>query len=105
MSDQNQVKKRIAVLYNNSFSYLDQRILCPGILCRVGQVLRLVIRDILYTQVLEHFKESLAVMTESYCTMVRITFLDQYMTIETSHFMDSEDTDTVATGSTSPSAM
>ena len=70
--------------------------LCKRILGRIQHSLRLIEIQILYryTDVLEYFVQSLAEVSESNSTVVREVLLDQYVTIETSHFGDSENTDT-----------
>ena len=66
------------------------------ILGRIQHSLRLVEIQIFYwyANVLEYFVQSLAEVSESYGTVVREVLLDQYVTIETSHLGDSENTDT-----------
>ena len=70
--------------------------LCERILGRIQHSLRLVKVQILYgyADVLEYFVQSLAEVSERYGTVVREVLLDQYVTIETSHLGDSENTDT-----------
>ena len=67
--------------------------LCKGIFSRVRQRFRLVVRDICYAQIFEDFKQRFAVVTECNCTVVRILFFDQNMTIESVHFGNCKDTD------------
>ena len=64
------------------------------IFCWVRETLRLIVSDILYAEILEHFEESFADMVERNSSVVWITLLDEYVTIESSHFLNSEDTDT-----------
>ena len=54
---------------------------------------RLVICYIAYTKVLEHIKESAAVVAECNCAMMRIMLLDEDMTVEAAHFLDGENAD------------
>ena len=70
--------------------------LCERILGRIQHSLRLVEIQVFYgyADVLEYFVQSLAEVSESYGTVVREVLLDQYVTIETSHLGDSENTDT-----------
>lgn len=70
--------------------------LCERILGRIQHSLRLVEIQIFYgyTDVLEYFVQSLTEVSECYGSVVREVFLDQYVTIETSHLGDSENTDT-----------
>ena len=65
------------------------------ILCLVKHSLRLVEADLIYinTDVFEYFVKSLSIMTECYSTMMRVVAFDQYMTVETTHLWDCEDTD------------
>ena len=62
------------------------------ILRRIQHSLRLVEIQIFYwyADVLEYFVQSLAEVSESNSTVVREVLLDQYVTIETSHFRNSE---------------
>ena len=65
----------------------------PRIFGCIGLFLRLVIGDILHAQILEHLKQRLAIMSKCHRTVVRITLLDQYMTVESAHLGDGEDAD------------
>ena len=47
-----------------------------------------------YTDELEYLEQSLSVMSECNGTVMRVIALDQYVTIETSHLGNSENTDT-----------
>ena len=67
--------------------------LCPGILRGIRQVFRLVIGDILDAQEFEHLEQSLAVMSERNRTVVRVPFLNQYMTVEPAHLRNREHAD------------
>ena len=70
--------------------------LCERILSRIQHALRLVEIQIFYgyADVLEYFVQSLTEVSECHSTVVREVLLDQYVTIETSHLGNSEDTDT-----------
>ena len=80
-----------SIRYVGYYSTLGERILG-----RIQHSLRLIEIQILYgyADVLEYFVQSLTEVTERYGTVVREVLLDQYVTIETSHLRDSEDTDT-----------
>jgi len=69
-------------------------VLCPWILCGIRQRLRLVVSDILHAEILEYLEEGLANVVEGNGSVVRITLLDEDVTIETTHFANTEDTDT-----------
>ena len=70
------------------------RILLPRILCWIRQACWLIVSDILDAKILEHLKQGLTYVRECYSTMVWIALLDQYVAIEATHLVDSEDTDT-----------
>ena len=76
--------------------YLCNCPLCERILGRIQHSLRLVEIQIFYwyANVLEYFVQSLAEVSECYGTVVGEVLLDQYVTIETSHLGNSENTDT-----------
>ena len=80
-----------SIRYVGYYSTLGERILG-----RIQHSLRLIEIQILYryADVFEYFVQSLAEVSESNSTVVREVLLDQYVTIETSHFGDSENTDT-----------
>ena len=65
----------------------------PGILSGIGQGLGLIVSDVLNAQILEDLEQSLAVVTESNSTVMRIALLDQNVAIEAAHFGNGEDTD------------
>ena len=67
--------------------------LCPRILGRIRKGLRLIVSDVLDSEELEYFEECLSVVTECNSTVVRISLLDEHVTIEASHFLDGEDCD------------
>ena len=71
-----------------------RQLLYKRILCWVREALRLIVSNILYTEILEHIEESLADMVECNSSVVRVALLDKHVTIEASHFLNSEDTDT-----------
>ena len=66
--------------------------LCEGILGGVHHALGLVEVDVFYrnADVLEHFIQSLAIVAECNCAVMRIVLLDQHVSVETSHFRNSE---------------
>ena len=69
-------------------------ILLPRILGWVRQASWLVVSDILDAKILEYLEQGLAYMRECYGSVVWITLLNQYVTIEAAHLVDGEDTDT-----------
>ena len=85
--------------------------LTPRILCWVSYSCRLVVSNFFNrnTDIFEYFKQSFSIMSECNCSVMWISSLDQYMTIETSHFRNRKYTDRterfVATGRTSPCAI
>ena len=84
-------------LFYDSIRYVGYySTLCERILGRIQHSLRLVEFQIFYgyADVLEYFVQSLADVSESDSTVVGEVLLDQYVKIETSHFGDSENTDT-----------
>ena len=87
---------RFWTIYTKLTFQLLKFFLCKRILGRIQHSLRLVEIQIFYwyANVLEYFVQSLAEVSECYGTVVREVLLDQYVTIETSHFGDSENTDT-----------
>ncbi len=62
-----------------------------GILGGIRQALRLVVGDVGNAEVLEDLEQSLAAMGKRYSAVVRIPLLNQYVTVETSHFGNAED--------------
>ena len=81
------------------FYFVIVRMCCrltPWIFCRISYTCRLVVTNLLYVQSEEfhYFEELFSIMSEHNCSVMRIVALDQYVTIESSHFFDSEDTDT-----------
>ena len=66
--------------------------LCPRILGDVRNGLRLVVVQILYGNAdeLEYFIQSLAIVTECNCAVMREVLLDQNVTIESAHLRNSE---------------
>ena len=69
-------------------------ILLPRILGWIRQASWLVVSDILDTKILEYLEQGLAYVRECYSAVVWIALLDQYVAIEATHLVDSEDTDT-----------
>ena len=67
--------------------------LLPRILCWVRQASWLVVSDILDAEILEYLEQGLTYVRECYGSVVWITLLNQYVTIEATHLRDSEDTD------------
>ena len=67
--------------------------LLPGILGGIRQRLRLVVGNVLDSEILEHLEERLADMREGNSSVVRIALLDEYVTIEAAHLGDGEDSD------------
>ena len=65
------------------------------ILCLVKHSLRLVEADLIYinTDVFEYFVQSLAEVSESNSTVVRIVLLHENVAVKSAHFVDSENTD------------
>ena len=78
------------------FYVFCERILCKRIFGRVSYACGLVVVKVFdgNADVLEYFVQSLAEVSECYGTVVREVLLDQYVTIETSHLGNSENTDT-----------
>ena len=69
--------------------------LSPWIFCWVSYACRLVVSDLFNrnTDVFEYFKQSFSIMSECNRSVMWISSLDQYMTVETSHFRDCKYTD------------
>ena len=68
--------------------------LLPRILCWVRQASWLVVSDILDAEILEYLEQGLTYVRECYGSVVWITLLNQYVTIEAAHLFDGENTDT-----------
>ena len=66
--------------------------LCKRILSGVHHALRLVEVDILYrnADILEYFIQSLAVVAECNCTVVRVVLFNENVSVETSHLRNCE---------------
>ena len=66
--------------------------LCPWILSRVSNSLRLVVANLIYcyADVLEYFEESLSKVTECNGTVVWEALFDEPVAVEAAHFWDSE---------------
>ena len=69
--------------------------LCERILCWVVVTLREVVVNLLNgdTHVLQHFPQILTSVLEHHGCVVRIVLLDEDVTIEAAHVLDTEDTD------------
>ena len=65
-----------------------------GILARIQHACGMIVVDILHAQQLHRLKQHFADFAESDCAMVRIILFYQYVAVETTHLVDSEDTDT-----------
>lgn len=76
------------------FTLLSSLNLLPRILCWVRQASWLVVSDILDAEILEYLEQGLTCVRECYGSVVWITLLNQYVTIEAAHLVDGEDTDT-----------
>ena len=68
--------------------------LLPRILGWIRQASWLVVSDILDAEILEYLEQGLTYVRECYGSVVWITLLNQYVTIEAAHLVDGEDTDT-----------
>ena len=68
--------------------------LCERILSLIKNTLRLVVSDVANAEVLENFEECFAAVCKCNCTVVRISLLDENVTVESTHLVDREDTDT-----------
>lgn len=71
------------IIYRSAF-------LTEWIFRRIGHMLRLIIRDVLHAQEFENLEKCLAVVSKGHRTVVWIALLDEYMTVETAHFRNSE---------------
>ena len=69
--------------------------LCEWILCWIEVTLREVVVDLVNgdTHVLENLPEILTLMTEHNGAVVWVVLLDEDVTIEAAHVLDTEDTD------------
>ena len=70
-------------------------LLCERILRGIIVTLREVVVDLVHrdTHVLENLPEILTLMAEHHGAMVRIVLLDEDVTLEAAHVLDTEDTD------------
>ena len=68
----------------------DKSILSVRILTVIQHTSRTVEFEILNTEILQCIEDSLAVVTECNCTVVRIVLLDKNVAVESAHFGDSE---------------
>ena len=75
--------------------YLSDALLSERILRGIEVTLREVVVDLVNgdTHVLENFPEILTLMAEHNGAVVRIVLLDEDVTIEAAHVLDTEDTD------------
>ena len=69
--------------------------LCEGVLGGIVVALREVVVDLVHgdAHVLENLPQILTLMTEHNGAVVRIVLLDEDVTIETAHVLDTKDTD------------
>ena len=67
-------------------------LLCEWVFCFVKHTLRLIEADILYSEITEYIVDSLSVVSECNSTVMREVSLNKNVTVETSHFLDSENT-------------
>ncbi len=65
----------------------------PGVLRRIRKRLRLIVGNVLYAEELEYLKERFAVMTERDRAVMRITLLNQNVTVEPSHLVNRKHAD------------
>ena len=65
--------------------------LLEWILSRIRQRFWLIVSDILYPKEPEHLEERLAVVTERYCSVMRISLLKQYIAVESAHLRNCKD--------------
>ena len=70
-------------------------ILCERILCGIEVTLREVVVNLVHgdAHVFKNLPEILALMSEHHSAVVRIVLLDEDVTIEAAHVLDTEDTD------------
>ena len=69
--------------------------LCERILCGIEVALREVVVDLVHgdAHVLENLPEVLTLMSEHHSAVVWVVLLDEDVTIEAAHVLDTEDTD------------
>ena len=68
--------------------------LCKWIFCLVKHSLRLIEAYLLYSEVTEYIEKCLTIVSECYCTVMRISAFDKNVTVESAHFLYSKNTDT-----------
>ncbi|EJX04978.1 hypothetical protein EVA_06914 [gut metagenome] len=68
--------------------------LAPWVFCWISHACRLVISDFLNwnPNVFKYFKQRFAPVSECNCSVMRVSSLDQYMAIESSHFRNCKNT-------------
>ena len=90
------MEKSGSLIFISSYLFSLSDFLCERILGRITNSLRLIITDAvkLYTKELQYLEHCLSVMSKHNSSMVREILLNQYMTVKSSHFRNSEDTDT-----------
>ena len=90
------MEKSGSLIFISSYLFSLSDFLCERILRRITNSLRLIITDAvkLYTKELQYLEHCFSVMSEHNSAMVREILLNQYMTVKSSHFRNSEDTDT-----------
>lgn len=64
-----------------------------GVFARIGERLRLVVRNFLNPEIAQHLKDGFAGMTEGYRAMMRVVVGNQNMAVEAIHFWNGEDAD------------
>ena len=76
---------------------MPQLFLCKRILCGIRQALRSVVLDVADSEELEDLEESFSVMAERHGAVVRISLLDENVSVEAAHLRDGEHADTAET--------
>ena len=84
--------KKTGLMFNDELSHMT---LCEWVLSGIEVTLREVIVNLLHgdTHVLQHLPQVLTCVLEHHGSVVRIVLLDQYVTIEAAHVLDTEGTD------------
>ena len=87
--------KKVATLMSCDLLYKEVYRLCEWILCWVEVTLREVVVDLVNgdTHVLENLPEILTLMAEHNGAVVWVVLLDEDVTIEATHVLDTKDTD------------
>ena len=90
------MEKSGSLIFISSYLFSLSDFLRERILRRITNSLRLIITDAvkLYTKELQYLEHCFSIMSEHNSTVVREILLNQYMTVKSSHFRNSEDTDT-----------